>query len=332
MRRREYLGLICGAVAAGPSWAQAPVKQYRMAIAAASAATLDDWQKFPLYRPILPELRRLGDVEGQNLIVEYFTAAGHVERYGELAQQIVRRKPDVILVEGDYLSALLKATHTLPIVFAIADPVAMGQLRSLGRHGGNLTGVSVIAGIEVEGKRLELLKEAFPAVSRVATLTTPLMRGPAYAQWGAEVRAYAAKLHLSLIEVALQDATPQEIERGFAELTQRRAHALLLDPEAAFNPHAGLIVRLAAERRLPTMYPYIFAVRQGGLMTYTFDPAELARQLADDVHRVLHGAKPADIPVYQPTRFRLTINLKAASAIGFTFPPQFLARADEVIE
>lgn len=332
MRRRQFCASLVGSVAAWPTWAEAAEKQYRLAIAAASAGTLDDWRKLPIYRPIFPELARLGDVEGQNLSVEYFTAAGHVGRYGEITRQIVGRQPDVIYAEGDYVPALVEATDALPIVFSIADPVALGQLRNLGRHDGNLTGISVNAGIEIEGKRLELLKEAVPAASRVATLTTQLMAGPAYARWGTELRAYAAQLHLSLVEVTLQDATSQDIERGFAELTQRRADALLVGPEAALNPHAGLIVRLAAERRLPTMYPYLLTVQQGGLMTYTFDPTELGRHLAEVLHRVLHGVKPGDIPIYQPTRFRLTINLNAARAIGLTFPQSLLARADDVIE
>jgi putative ABC transport system substrate-binding protein len=231
---------------------------------------------------------------------------------------------------GDLVPALTAETRTIPIVAFMANPVFVGSVGNLARPGGNLTGVSINAGIEIEGKRLELLKEAVPRASRVAVLNT--RAEPLYARWRLKLREYARKLGLSLDEVPLRDPSPAEIERGFAELAKSRPDGLLLGPEPAFSLHARLIIRMAQESRLPAIYPYPVYAEEGGLITYTYDPAELGRRVADDVHQVLHGAKPGDIPIYQPTRFKLTIDLKAARAIGLAVPPAILARADEVIE
>ncbi len=295
------------------------------------ASTATTWRNFPLWRPFFPELRRLGDVEGENLEAEYFTAEGHVERYADLARRVVERAPDVIVsLTGDLVPHLTAETNAIPIVAVLANPVFMGVASNLARPGGNLTGVSIYAGIEIEGKRLQLLKEAVPSASRVAVLNARWQ--PVYGSWQQKLHEYAEELQMSLTEVLLRDPSRPEIERGFAELARNRLDALLLGPEPAFSTHAGLITRWVEESRLPAMYPYRVYAEHGGLMTYTYDPAELARQLADDVHQVLHGAKPGDIPIYQASRFNFTVNLNAAKAIGLTFPPAVLARADEVIE
>jgi ABC-type uncharacterized transport system substrate-binding protein len=330
MRRRNLLAFLVVARAAQPVWAEEPPKQYRIAIAD-PAFTATTWRNLRLYRPLLPELRRLGDVEGVNLQVEYFSAEGHVERYADLARRVVERAPDVIVsLTGDLATHLRSETHTIPIVAIMANPDFVGLVTSLARPGGNLTGVNLYAGIEIEGKRLQLLKEAVPSASRVAVLNT--RAEPVYEKWQPKLQEYAAKLQMSLTEVLLSDPSPPEIERGFAELARNRPHVLLIGPEPAISAHPGLIAQLAEVSRLPAIYPYPAYAEHGGLMTYTYDPAELGRQLADDVHQVLHGAKPGDIPIYQATRFTFTVNLNAAKAIGLTFPPAVLARADEVIE
>lgn len=330
MRRRDLIALVAGSAAACPAWAR-EAGQYRIVIAD-PAFTAPGWRDLPLYRPLFPELRRLGDVEGENLRVAYLAAEGHVERFADLARRAVERDPDVIVsLTGDLVPRLMAETRTIPIVAFMANPVFVGSVGNLARPGGNLTGVSIYAGIEIEGKRLELLKEAVPSASRVAVLNT--RAEPVYALWRPKLREYAKKLGLSLIEVLLHDPSPPEIGRGFAELVHDRPDALLLGPEPGFGVHARLIARSAEASQLPAIYPYpVYADLPGALMTYTFDAAELGRQVADDVHRILHGAKPGDIPIYQPTRFKLTINLKAARAIGLTFPPRLLARADEVIQ
>jgi putative tryptophan/tyrosine transport system substrate-binding protein len=332
MRRREVL-LLAGVFAASRASAvraQPPAKQYRIVIAD-PAFTAEVWRKLPLYRPLFPELRRLGEVEGQNLIVEYFTAEGNVEHYADLARRVVERDPDVIVcLTGDLVPALIKETRTIPIVAFMANPVFVGSVSNLARPGGNLTGVNIYVGIEIEGKRLELLKEAVPRASRVAVLNT--RREPVWEKWRPKLHEYAEKLGISLSDVLLRDPSPSEIERGFAELACNRPDALLAGPEPALGVHAALIVGLAKQSRLPAMYPYATYAEYGGLMTYTFDPADLARQLANDVHQVLHGAKPGDIPIYQATRFKLTINLLAAKELAVTSPPAVLAAADEIIE
>jgi putative ABC transport system substrate-binding protein len=295
------------------------------------ASTLKVQRSAVGYRPLFPELRRLGDVEGVNLEIEYFPAEGHVERYADLARRVVERAPDVIVsLTGDLVPYLMSETRTIPIVAFMANPVFVGVATNLARPGGNLTGVSIYAGIEIEGKRLQLLKEAVPSASRIAVLNT--RAEPVYGAWQPKLHDYAKELQVSLTEVLLRDPSPPEIERGFAELARTRPDALLLGPEPAFGMHAGLITQWVEQSRLPAIYPYTAYAEHGGLMTYTYDPAELARQLADDVHRVLHGAKPGDIPIYQATRFKFMVNLNAAKAIGLSFPPVVLARADEVIE
>jgi putative ABC transport system substrate-binding protein len=226
---------------------------------------------------------------------------------------------------------LISETHTIPIVAILGDPVAAGLVTSLALPGGNLTGPSTYAGIEVEGKRMALLKEAVPSAKRVAMLGTQILAGDVYAPAWSNRREYAAKLGISLVEALLRDATPQEIKRGFAEL-MHDSDAMLLVAEGVFNPQARLIIQLAQENRLPAMYPFGFYTELGGLMAYTPDFAEVERQLADYAHRILHGAWPGDIPINQATRFKFEINLQAAKALGLTVPPSLLARADEIIE
>jgi ABC-type uncharacterized transport system substrate-binding protein len=329
MRRRDLLAWLGGAVAS-PASAQAPAKPYRIAIAD-PAFTAAEWRNLPLYRPFFSELRRLGEVEGANLRADYFTAEGQPEHYADVARQVVGHRPDLIVcLTGDLVPSLLSETRTIPIVAFLANPELYGSVENFARPGGNLTGVNIYAGIEIEGKRLALLKEAIPSASRVAVLNT--RAEPAYPLWRPKLFEYAGQLGLSLIEVLLSDPSALEIERSFAELAGQNADALILGPEPALSVHARLIVRSAEHNRLPTMYPYQSYAEADGLMTYTYDPAELGRQVAADVHAVLHGAKPGDIPIYQATRYKFIINLKTAKALDLTVPQSLLARADEVIE
>jgi ABC-type uncharacterized transport system substrate-binding protein len=304
------------------------MRQYRIAVVL-PAGRAGDWRKWPIGPAFSSELRRLGDIEGQNLRIENFSAEGQVGRYADLARRVAAAHPDVIVTIGnDIVPAVWSATRTIPVVAGMGYAVELGFAKSLSHPGGNLTGVNVYS-IETNGKLLQILAEAVPSATRVGVLSTA---APVYDVYRASLRDYAPKLGLSLIAPVLRDSTPPEIERGFAELAQRHADALLIPPDVAFLSRAPLIVRLAAEHRLPAMYPFPPFSVAGGLMTYTFDPAEEGRELADDVHRILHGAKPGDIPIYQSTRFMLTINLNTAKAIGLTFPQSFVARAHKVIE
>ena len=332
MKRRDLLllGGVFAASAAPTVRARPPATPFRIAIAN-PGVTADEWRKLPLYRELFPDLSHLGEVEGQNLVVEHFTAEGQIDRYADLARRVVERDPDVIVcLTGDLVPALIEETRTIPIVAFMANPVEVGSVSNLARPGGNLTGVSIYAGMEIEGKRLQILKDAVPQATRVAVLNTA--NEPVWGTWQPKVHEYAEKLGMSVSEVLLRDPSPPEIERGFAELVRDRPDALLLGPEPALGQHARLITQRAEENRLPAIYPYASYAEDGALITYTFDPADLDRQLALDVHQILHGAKPGDIPIYQATRFKLILNLSAAKAIGLTFPPTLLAEAEEVIE
>lgn len=305
------------------------MRQYRIAILVPGGLA-GEWRKWPFLGPaFFSELRRLGDIEGQNLLIEDLSAEGQVGRYADLARRVAATNPDVIVVFGnDLVPSVLSASRTIPVVAGMGYAVELGFAKSLSHPAGNLTGVSVYD-TETDGKLLQILTESVPSAARVGVLSTEATASEVYR---ASLRDHAAKPGVSLIVPVLRDGTPQEIEGGFAELARRHADVLLLAPEVSFLGQVPLIVRLAAEHHLPAMYPFRPFSEAGGLMTYTWDGAELGRQLAEDVHRILHGAKPDDIPIYQSSRFRLTLNLNAAKAIGFSFPPAILARADEVIE
>jgi len=269
-------------------------------------------------------------VEGQNIAIEYRWAEGRFERLPDLAAELVRLKVDVIVSVVTQASLAAKnATRTIPIVMVAAgDPLGSGLVASLARPGGNVTGPSSMYA-ELAGKQLELLKETVPKVSRVAVLWNP-----ANAVWQAqmlratEVAARALGLQLQLLEAR----GPDELEGAFAAMTRERASALLVQVDVIFALHARRLADLAAKRHLPAMYGSREHVEAGGLMSYAPNIPDLFRRAATYVDKILKGAKPADLPVEQPTRFELIINLKTAKALGLTIPPSLLVRADQVIE
>jgi putative ABC transport system substrate-binding protein len=334
VRRRDFtMGLLL-AGAARSVRAQQPAKHRRIAIVIASApvARIDDpgshaWQAF------WEELRQLGDVEGQNLTVERYSGAGRPEGYADLAREIVGRSPDVIVpISPPILRAVSAATGTIPIVGSGAY-TSLGLVPSLARPVGNVTGITVDTGFEIYGKRLQILKEAVPSASRVAFLDMRTSRESAeWRQLKEELRTASGRLQISLTDVLLHESTPSEYQRAFAEIAQDRSDAIFVSGISEFFAYRQLIVDLVEKSRLPAMYPWRDYVEAGGLMAYGTDFAELWRRLADDVHEVLNGAKPADIPIYQPTKFEFLINLKAARALGLTIPSSLLAVADEVME
>jgi putative ABC transport system substrate-binding protein len=276
------------------------------------------------------ELRRLGYVEGQNLIIERYSAEGHHERYADHARNIVTSNPDLIVTGTNPVVIAFRAeTGSIPIVAFMLDPLKAGLVTSLARPGGNLTGITLDAGIEIWGKRLELLKEAIPSTTKAAFLG---MRDGWEGSFGQALRNVGSQLGISLISMLPQTGTPSEIERVFAAMAEQRPEALLVSGEGDLYAHRQLIVELAEKKRLPTMCPYRDYVDAGGLMAYTVDLAELLRRMADDVHKILNGAKPGDVPIYQPTKFELLINLKTAKALDLILPPALLSRADEIID
>jgi putative ABC transport system substrate-binding protein len=278
-------------------------------------------------------LRDLAYVEGRNVVIEYRDAEGKRERFPALAAELVALKVDVIFVGGGTQAALAakQATRTVPIVFAaIGDPVASGLVTSLARPGGNVTGLSGF-GPELVGKHLEQLTQAVPGVSRVAVLWLPGALGERTDKdmlTGVEVAARALGVRVQFVEAR----GPADFDRAFSDMTRAHAGALTVLPSNMFLRERRRLVDLAAKNRLPAVYTSREFVDAGGLMAYGANLADSFRRAATYVDKILKGAKPGDLPVEQPTKFELVINLKTAKALGLTIPPSLLGRADQVIE
>jgi len=274
-------------------------------------------------------LRELGYVEGKNIVVEYRWAEGKIERLPDLATELVRLKVDVIVSGGNSATqAAKKATNTIPIVMTqVSDPVASGFVASLARPGGNITGLSTLAP-EISGKRLELLKEIVPRLSRVTVLGTSNEPGTAQALRETEVAAGAFKVKLQYLDIL----GPKDIETAFRTAAKGRADAVVALSSPFLLAHRTKVADLAVKSRLPATYYSAEFVEAGGLMSYGVSFPDLYRRAATYVDKILKGAKPADLPVEQPTKFEFIINLKAAKQIGLTISPNVLARADRVIK
>lgn len=275
-------------------------------------------------------LRQNGYVEGQNIVVERRFGEVMPERMAELAAELVRLKVDVVVASTDVaIAAVKRQTQTIPIVMVFAsDPVGTGFVASLARPGSNVTGLTSISP-ELSAKRMELLKEVIPGLSRVAIMWNPDVRGNLLEYHETAEAARTLRVQLQSVEVS----QPDEIERAFSALTTGRAEALIVFP---VNPLAfanrAQIASLAQEHRLPTMYGRRENVDAGGLIAYGPNPADAWRHAATYVDKILKGAKPGNLPVEQPTKFELVINMKTAKALGLTIPPSLLRRADLVIQ
>jgi putative ABC transport system substrate-binding protein len=274
-------------------------------------------------------LRDLGYVEGRNLVVEFRCTGGSPERAPAAAAELAALEPDVILATTTPNALAAKhATRSIPIVFASAsDPIASGLVINLARPGGNVTGLSFL-NAELVGKHLELLKQALPGVSRVTVLWQPGERPEKDMLRGADGAARPLGLRLHFVEVP----RPDDFDRAFSGATKARAGAVAFVTAGMFFAERRRLVDLAAKHRLPTIWPFREGVDAGGLMSYAPHLPDLYRRAATYVDRILKGAKPADLPVEQPTKFELVINLKTAKALGLTIPPTVLARADAVIQ
>jgi putative ABC transport system substrate-binding protein len=277
----------------------------------------------------LEGMRALGYVEGQNLVLEYRGAEGLYERFPALAAELVRLKVDVLMVPNTPAALAAKhATTTIPIVMAaVGDPVGSGLVASLARPGGNVTGVASVSP-EVIEKQLEILKDVRPTVSRVAVLWNPTQPAHALMVRAAEEAAPALGVQLHLVEAR----GPEAFDRAFAAMTSAPAGALLVMGDRVFLEHRRRLAELAAMSHLPTVHNVRPYVEAGGLMAYGPSPLDILRRAATYVDKILKGAKPADLPVEQPTKFDLVINLKTAQALGITISPTLLFRADEVIK
>jgi ABC-type uncharacterized transport system substrate-binding protein len=275
-------------------------------------------------------LRALGHVEGKTFVVVPRYGEARAERLPELARELVNLKVDVIVVSTDLaIAAARRETKTIPIVMVVStDPVGTGFVASLAHPAGNVTGLTNIAP-ELGGKRVELLREAIPTVSRVAFLWNPDVRGAMFDYKETENAARLLRLALQSVEVTRTG----DLDRAFAAIMEQRAQAMIVQgPNPVLFSNPGEIVRFAQRNRLPSLYPTREYVDAGGLMSYGPSLIDLFRRAAIHVDKILKGAKPGDLPIEQPTKFELVINLKTAKALGLTIPPSLLLRADQVIE
>jgi putative tryptophan/tyrosine transport system substrate-binding protein len=333
MRRREFITLVVGgAVGSLPlaAHAQQPQKPRRIAFVHSGipADQLTETTGPFWVRRFHETLRALGDVEGSNLVIERYSAEGRTERFAPLAAAVVGSNPEVIVVNlNDLVRAFTAATTTIPIVVITGDPIAGGLLTNLAHPGGNLTGVSINAGVEIIAKRLQLLKEAVPSTAKVAYLLSSVGNDLAFSY-----REAAKHLGIAISDKFLPEINDEQLRKSFAEMAEQHYDAAMVDDGGSFLAKRGLMAELAAKHRLPVIYPYRDYVDLGGLMTYAPDLGELAQRMANDVHQILAGTKAGDIPFYQPSKFLLIINLKAAKALGLNLPPGLIARADEAIE
>jgi putative ABC transport system substrate-binding protein len=273
----------------------------------------------------------LGHVEGENTTIEYRWAEGRDDRLPSLAVELVRLNPDVIVTSGTPGTLAVKqATHTIPIVFASSgNPVHSSLVASYARPGGNVTGFTIL-GPDLEGKRLELLGETVSGLSRVAVLWNPTNPGLT-AGYYQQMRAAATVLGVT-VQVVAEVHRPDDLKNAFSAIASARPEAMFVLADRLLLAHRMQIVQFAATNRLPGMYPYREYVDVGGLMSYAPSNIDLFRRTAIYVDRILKGTKPADLPVEEPTKFELIINLKTAKELGLEVPPTLLARADEVIE
>jgi putative tryptophan/tyrosine transport system substrate-binding protein len=276
-------------------------------------------------------LRDLSYIDGRTILIEWRWTEGKAERAPELAAELVRFQPDVVVTSGPQPSAAAKAaTATIPIVFiAVADPIGAGLVTTLARPGGNITGLATLVGTGFTGKQLEVLKEALPQVSRVDMLINPTnaMHRQIVAN---DLPDAAERLRLTLPTVEARAA--EALEGAFETVVRSRAGAIFVLGDPLVFVHRARVAELAAKHRLPAMYLSRESVEAGGLMAYGPSFHDLGRRAAGYVDRILRGAKPADLPVEQPTKFELLINLKTAKTLGLTIPPSLLQRADQVIE
>jgi putative ABC transport system substrate-binding protein len=332
MHRRDFITLLGGAAAAWPlaSRAQQPAKMKRIAFAA-PAVKVADMGSDPSSATFFEEIKRLGYVEGTNLIVDRYSAEGKIDRYGDLAREVVGTHPDLIYTTGSPMTLQLKAaTSTIPIVALTGDPIRQGIVSSIARPGGNITGVSVDAGFEIWAKRLELLAQAVPKlvnvvfVGRQVTWENPGGRG---------MREGARKLGISLVLAPLGSTINEaEYRRIFSSLQRDQVDGIIISEDGENYAHRFLLVELVQQIGVPAIYTFRDQAEAGGLMSYSWDIKGTVRRNARQVVEILNGGNPGDMPYVQEARFELVINLKTARALRLEIPDGLVASANAVIE
>ena len=328
MNRRAFFAAVAGGLLAAPlgAGAQPARKTARLGYLSAGSSTGNP----RLVEAFREGLRELGWAEGQNLVLEYRWADGRFDRLPDLAAELVRRTVDVIVASPTPAALAAKeATGTIPIVgLSLTDPVGLGIIASLARPGGNVTGLSYSVGPSIFGKDLELLREVVPQVQRVAVLSNPA--GPAQPLTIRNIRVAAQALGLQLQLVEARG--PGDFDGAFAAMTREHAGAVFVVTDPAFVAHRARLTDLAIRKRLPSIFTQREDAEAGGLMSYGPRLSDLYRRAATYVDRILKGARPADLPVEEPTKFELVINLKTAKILGLTIPQSLLLRADQAIE
>jgi len=329
MRRRDFIKVIAGSAAAWPLAARAQQGERLRRIGVLSSTAADDPAAQERYAAFLQVLQQLGWTDGHNVHIDAHWAAGNVADMRKYAAELVAQAPDVIMCEGSpSTSALLQATSTVPIVFTlVVDPVGAGFVDSLSRPGGNVTGFMLFE-YGLSGKWLELLKEIAPNVTRAVVLRDPAIA--AGAGQFAVIQTVAPSVGVEVSAINVRD--PAEIERGIAAAAQTSNNGLIATASALTVVHRDLIIKLAAQYKLPAVYEAQYFAESGGLISYGPKEIDEFPRAAAYVDRILKGEKPADLPVQAPNKYELVVNLKTAKALGLTIPQSILARADEVIE
>ena len=335
MRRREFIGLVGGTAMAWPLAARAQqvaAASKRLAICSPSEPTALMYEQSDnrYYRALFAELRRLGHVEGQNLIIECYGRERNASGLAAMVAEVIRSNPDVVYAIPPSPPVFKAQTDKVPLVALTGDPVAAGLVQSLARPGGNLTGVSVDTGPTIHGKRIALLREIFPAMSKLCCLTwrthwENLLGLPMRAACDAAGLTFVT----SLIDLSSSDAAYRE---AVAQASRDGANAIMVGDNPGTLENRALVVNLIGTAGIPAMYSLPEFVDEGGLIAYSFDLVELNRRAASDIDAILRGANPGDIPYYQASKFELSVNLKTAKALGLTVPETLLASADKVIE
>ena len=334
MRRRDFISLLGGAAVAWPLAvaAQQSTNSKRLAIFSPSepSADLHEHSKTKAWRAFFAELRRLGRIEGQNLKVERYGREQNTTGPEALATEIVRSNPDVILVVGPGAVFFKKLTTRIPIVVITGDPVKQGIAESLAHPGGNFTGVSVDAGLSIYGKRIALLREMVPTMSKLGCLALRLVwTGTSAGAFRAAAETAGLPLAVSLLEMGTSEAG---YRAAVESISRDGADAVMVVESPETFQNGTLIAKLLGDAKLPAIFAFTESVEAGGLMAYSFDLIELYKRVANNIDAILRGAKPGDIPIYQVTKFELSINLKTAKQLGLSVPPALVATADKVIE
>ncbi len=329
LNRRRFLSAVGALLLARDAYSQPPKKTYRIGVVLTTspiAEMLGPEPAHPKIRAFIRELRRLGYAEGDNLVIDRRSAEGKFERFGEILAELLRLKPDVLITLGGPMAlAAKKLTNSVPILALVADPLGLGLVTSLARPGANITGVSLTPGPELSAKRLELLRDAVPALTKIAYLGQKTDWDSSH---GLAARRAAQALGITMI---FAEAQPKDYSGGLALLRSERPGAVFVGDQFPNWVNRHVIVETLNAMRLPNTHAYGESVEIGGLMSYANadDPWLRAAYYVD---KILKGAKPGDLPIEQPTRFELVVNVKAAKAMGIVIPQSFLMRADRVIE